>query len=171
MQRDSSQLLAYDPSWKLSFEQEKCKLVSALGTGKIEHIGSTAIAGLPARPIIDILISVGQLDNKEAYSKPLQLIGYYHVPSSRESTILIFRKGEMQDSDLPTTLYIVQDESKEQLRYLQFRDYLRANERAREEYANLKQTMASKFADDVSAYEDSKTAFVMLVMCYVDAGK
>lgn len=171
MQPDSQQLVNYDPAWSDAFEQERKRLAQALDASRIDHIGSTAVPGLLARPIIDILVSVDKLDGKDAYIKSLQSIGYYYVPSSREPTILVFRKGELEASDLPVTLYVVQGESKEELRYLQFRDYLIGNERASEEYANLKQTMASKFKDDLSVYEDSKTAFVMLVMCYVDAGK
>jgi GrpB-like predicted nucleotidyltransferase (UPF0157 family) len=171
VQADSQLLVNYSPAWPDAFAEEETRLASVLNGSRIEHIGSTAIAGLPARPIIDILVSVDKLAGKDAYTKPLQSIGYYYVPSSCEAAILVFRKGELAESDLPVTLYIVQTESKECLRYLQFRDHLRTNERAREEYANLKQALASKFAHDLSAYEDSKTAFVMLVMCYVDAGK
>ena len=164
----------YDPAWPAMFEAERAKLSAALGplVVVIEHVGSTAVPGLAAKPIIDLLVGVRSLDEAERRCiEPLAAIGYAFVAEYRAwlPDELFFRKGVAG----PWThhVHMMQPSGPGWERRLVFRDYLRAHPDAAEAYANLKRKLAARFKDDIASYRNGKDAFVEDVMAKAMARK
>jgi GrpB-like predicted nucleotidyltransferase (UPF0157 family) len=153
----------YDPAWPFMFEQERAAVLAALGQSVlvIEHIGSTAVTGLAAKPIIDLLVGVRSLTEARTLSvNQLVQLGYTYIPEY-ESWLpgeLFFRKGVPG----PWThhVHVMEPSNPRWQRFLLFRDYLRAHPRTAAAYANLKKSLAAKFGDDIAAYRDGKHKFV-----------
>ena len=170
----SSVVSDYDPAWSAMFEQERRSLHTVLGPLllTIEHIGSTAVPGLAAKPIIDLQASVRSL--AEAQSRcvePLQALGYTYLPQY-EAWLpgeLFFRKALAG----PWThhLHILQGDDPRWRDRLFFRDYLRNHPEAAATYAKLKKDLAAAFDDDISGYRNAKDAFVAATMAQARAGR
>lgn len=149
----------YDPNWPIVFESLRKRIANALGdlAVAVEHIGSTAVPNLPAKPIIDIDVLVTSETMLPAAIERLASLGYVHrgdlgVPE-REAFYA-------PANDPPHHLYVCPPHSAEFRRHVAFRDYLRAHPREARIYANLKITLAEQFRDDRPAYNDGKTDFV-----------
>jgi GrpB-like predicted nucleotidyltransferase (UPF0157 family) len=149
------------------FEQERAILHAALGSLLVtcEHVGSTAVPGLAAKPIIDLLVGVRSLAEAEShYIEPLATLGYTHIPDYKSwlADELFFRKGIPG----PWThhIHMMQPSSPFWERRLLFRDYLRTHRQAADTYANLKRSLAEEFGDNIAAYRDGKTAFIEEMM-------
>src|SRR5262252_5168828 len=127
-------IVPYDPIWPDAFAAEANRIRNALGVLalRIDHNGSTSIPRLAAKPIIDIQVSVCNLQPLEAYGDLLQSIGYHHVPHEDDSFCPFFHRP----SDWPHThhVHVVQAGSVEELRTLAFRDYLRNHDDAAQQY-------------------------------------
>ena len=157
----------YDPAWPAMFKQERAILQTALGSLLVacEHVGSTAVPGLAAKPIIDLLVGVRSLAEAEShYIEPLETLGYIHIPDYKSwlADELFFRKGITG----PWThhLRMMQPSSPLWERRLLFRDYLRRHREVADTYANLKRSLATEFGDNIAAYRDAKTAFIEEMM-------
>jgi GrpB-like predicted nucleotidyltransferase (UPF0157 family) len=149
----------YDPNWPIVFESLRKRIADILGdvAAAIEHVGSTAVPNLPAKPIIDIDVLLASETMLPAAIERLASIGYVHrgdlgVPE-REAFYA-------PANDPPHHLYVCPPQSAEFRRHVAFRDYLRAHPREAKIYANLKITLAERFRDDRPAYNDGKTEFV-----------
>lgn len=157
-------VLDYDPAWPEMFERERGNLQSALGSHivTIEHMGSTAVPGLAAKPIIDLLVGVRNLtDARSRCIEPLQALGYTHIPEY-ESWLpdeLFFRRG----APGPWThhVHVMEPSSPRWDAYLSFRNYLRTHPDAARAYGNLKKSLAAVFNDDIAGYRNAKHAFVV----------
>jgi GrpB-like predicted nucleotidyltransferase (UPF0157 family) len=164
----------YDPAWPAMFEQERRSLHTALGplVVTIEHVGSTAVPGLAAKPIIDLQASVRSLPAARSRCvEPLQALGYTYLPQY-EAWLpgeLFFRKAPAG----PWThhLHILQGDDPRWQDRLLFRDYLRNHPEAAAAYAKLKQDLAAAFDDDISGYRNAKDAFVAATMAQARAGR
>lgn len=156
-------IVEYDPRWPMMFEEEKARLREVIG-GKVlalEHVGSTAVPGLGAKPIIDIMAAVTTLDEAMQCVEPLKRLGYIYIPAF-EATIperRFFRRGTPRTHHL----HLVEPESEFWKRQLLFRDYLRAHPEAAQEYYRLKVELAGKFGSDRDGYTNAKTAFIKSV--------
>jgi GrpB-like predicted nucleotidyltransferase (UPF0157 family) len=153
----------YDPAWPEMFEQERANLQSALGPLilTIEHMGSTAVPGLAAKPIIDLLVGVRNLaEARSRCIEPLETLGYTYMPEYEPwlPGELFFRKG----SSGPWThhVHIMELSNPRWDAFLSFRDYLRANPDVASSYGNLKKALAAKFKDDIAGYRNAKGDFV-----------
>jgi GrpB-like predicted nucleotidyltransferase (UPF0157 family) len=155
-------LVPYDPDWADQFEAEKHAIQAALGDRAvaIHHIGSTAIPGLAAKPVIDILIVVQQLADFADCIAPLQKLGYAFIDYPQNVDRKFFRKGQPRTHHL----HIVAEDNAELRDHLIFRDALRADAALREQYAALKYDLANRFKTDRAQYSDSKTQFVRRVI-------
>jgi GrpB-like predicted nucleotidyltransferase (UPF0157 family) len=159
------QIVDYDPTWPEMFERECESIRRALGSliVRIEHMGSTAVPGLPAKPIIDILIGVSKLEEVRSICiRELLSLGYVHI-TTYESWLpneLFFRKGIPG----PWTHHVhIMEPSRPGNRwdeFLLFRDYLRAHPEAARAYAEMKRAAASAAVDDIEAYRNAKSRFV-----------
>jgi len=153
----------YDPAWPAMFEQERVAVKAALGdlVLAIEHMGSTAVPGLAAKPIIDLLVGVRSLtEAHDRATEPLRKLGYTYIPEYQSwlPDEMFFRKGNPG----PWThhVHLMEPSNPRWERWLLFRDYLRSNPEAATAYANLKKLLAAKFGDDIAAYRDAKHTFV-----------
>ena len=143
------------------FESERAAVQATLGilVTTIEHMGSTAVPGLSSKPIIDLLVGVRSFAAARIQAiEPLRKLGYTYIPEY-ESWLpneLFFRKG------FPWThhVHVMEPSNPRWERWLLFRDYLRANPEAADEYANMKRSLAAKFGDDIAAYRSGKHEFV-----------
>ena len=157
----------YNPAWPATFEQERTSLHTALGplVLTIEHIGSTAVPGLAAKPIIDLQLSVRSLaEARSSCVGPLQALGYAYMPQyeARLPGELFFRKG--LSGPWTHHLHILQGDDPRWQDRLLFRDYLRNHPEVARAYAKLKRDLAAAFDDDISGYMNAKTAFVAATM-------
>jgi GrpB-like predicted nucleotidyltransferase (UPF0157 family) len=156
-------IVDYQDDWPEKFEQERQRLAAATGdyVETIEHIGSTSVPGLAAKPVIDITIGVKNLAIADEKIVPAIVdIGYEYVSKYEDvmPTRRYFRRAD--DKGMRTHqihLWAVDDPEYE--RHIVFRDYLRAHPEEAADYADLKRSLIDKF-DDVNDYADAKTEFI-----------
>ena len=149
----------YDPAWPRRFAEERDRIAAALGgtDAVIEHIGSTAVPGLPAKPVIDILVGVDDIERSGQAVAALIGLGYNYAPEV-ESDVpdqRYFYKGSPHTHHV----HMVGRSSRLFEDHLLFRDYLRAHPAAADEYARLKRGLAARFRDDRASYTRGKQTF------------
>ena len=159
---ESFELTDYNPRWPLLFEQESALIVEALGDDviDIQHIGSTSVPGLRAKPIIDILVAVESFAPVEDYQSRLEPLGYRYHSQEDETDRLFFWKGRPRTHHL----HIVEYATWEHQRHLLFRDYLRAHPDIALWYEDVKRELAIAFKGNRPAYTKGKTAFIKSIM-------
>jgi GrpB-like predicted nucleotidyltransferase (UPF0157 family) len=159
------ELHEYDPAWPASYAAERERLLSLLPDVFIdlEHIGSTAVPRLCAKPIIDILAGVESMDMAEASAELICLSGY--TTSADFNKTLTDRKWFMRFANGHRThhLHVVVHESKAWFERLHFRDALRSQPELAARYAALKSQLAALHPKDREAYTDAKAEFVRSV--------
>jgi GrpB-like predicted nucleotidyltransferase (UPF0157 family) len=153
-------VVAYDPAWPAAFEQEAAALSVILGDGlvAIHHIGSTAVPGLPAKPVIDIMPLVNNIQVVDGLVPTMAEAGYdawgeHGIPGRR-----VFTKGG--DEHRTHNVHVFQIGNPEAARHLDFRDYLRAHPPVARRYAQLKMELAPQFPNDITAYNQGKDSFI-----------
>jgi GrpB-like predicted nucleotidyltransferase (UPF0157 family) len=151
------EIVEYDPSWPGRFASERARLRPLLPEAEIHHIGSTAVPGMPAKPVIDLMALVDELDAPIA---ALVEQGGYQYPEAFNAA-LSHRRWLCRPTAAHRThhLHLV-DERTELARHLRFRDRLRASATLRDEYARLKRELAERIGDDREAYTEAKSAFI-----------
>lgn len=163
-------VVQYDPRWPKLFEEERDHLWSCLPRDlvkRIEHFGSTAVPGLAAKPIIDILIEVADLEETRRRIAPLleaQGYDYFWRPSWGDSTPPFYAWFIKRDETGARTHHIHTVEAHfEHWDRLLFRDYLLANPDVAREYGELKERLAEHHDRDRAAYTGAKTEFILKV--------
>jgi len=149
----------YDPDWPELFQSLQSRIAQTLGTAAalIEHVGSTAVPGLAAKPIIDIDVLLVSTDSLPIAIDRLATIGYLH----QGNLGIAEREAFLAPQGLfPHHLYVCPPNSIEFRRHLAFRDYLRAHPDVVKEYGELKRMLAAQFRNERSAYIAGKEAFV-----------
>lgn len=169
--KDKIVVLDYDPKWALQFEKLKGLLLNHLNSESIgiEHVGSTSVIGLKAKPIIDLDIIIAENDFlMEKIIHQLSKLGYRHVGnlgiSGREAFKRLNSKTPNDGASkkwFKHNLYLCKKGSIGLMNHLNFRNYLRANPDKVVEYGELKQNLAEKFPYDIDAYIDGKTNFIV----------
>jgi GrpB-like predicted nucleotidyltransferase (UPF0157 family) len=157
-------IVDYDPRWPGMYEDERKRIVESAGDWlvAIEHLGSTSVPGLAAKPVIDMVAAVATLDDAKKIIEPLRALGYDYVPEYEVELPerRYFRKGRRGAEGDKYHLHVVELGSEFWLRHLAFRDYLRHHPEAVREYAELKRRLAIKHGTDVDAYTDAKSGFI-----------
>lgn len=171
---DDIHLEPYDPRWPAMFEEEAARLRRVLRdetlTG-LEHFGSTAIAGLAAKPIIDILIAVPQLSAARArFPGKLKSLDYVFWSDNPKPNRLFFVRGMPPYGTRRTHHVHVTEPQGELWQRLLFRDYLRQHPDEAARYEALKQKLAATYRTDREAYTDAKSGYVDSVMRKARAG-
>ena len=160
------EVVAYDPEWPARFAAERQALLAAVPGLflSIEHIGSTAVPGLAAKPTIDILATVADPSAVPDRLDALAAAGYEHRPGSfpDDPRHLFFRK--VREGKRLAHLHVVDASSPEVDDYRVFRDFLRAVPDGARRYADLKLDLAARFADRRQAYVDAKRREVDVLM-------
>ncbi len=166
------EILPYDPGWPLQYEEARREILSAIGEFvlRIEHIGSTAVPGLAAKPVIDILAGVHSLQHAPAFLPPLSSLGYTYVPEHED--IFPERRYLHRIAGGAHThhLHIVEAQSEFFRVQLLFRDYLRSHPEEAQRYAELKYHLARQYRLDREAYTEAKTAFIKNILQKADGG-
>lgn len=153
----------YDPNWPEMYETEKGHILSAIGAQvvAIEHVGSTAVPGLGAKPTIDIMVGLKRLPDFKRCILPLEEIGYEHAPWAEDADLLqrrYFRKNT--DGERTHHLHMTEVGSQFFRKHLLFRDYLRAHPDTAAEYYDLKEQLATDFEFEPIGYTEAKTEFI-----------
>lgn len=165
---DDIDIAPYDPNWPALFEQEAARLRAALGDEPIaglEHFGSTAIPGLAAKPIIDILIAVPSLDAARAdFPQKLRSLDYVFWSENPRTDRMFFVKGMPPYGKKRTHHVHVTEPAGELWQRLKFRDYLRDHSDEAARYEALKRNLAAEHKTDREAYTAAKSAYVEDVM-------
>ncbi|MDR1459597.1 MAG: GrpB family protein [Bacteroidales bacterium] len=159
-------VLPYNPEWKVIFEQEKALITEVLGNStalNIEHFGSTSVEGLAAKPIIDIMVEVPDLNNemKRIIIKKLGTVGYVNMQNAERENRMTLGKG-YDENYISTQTYHVHIRKKGDMPQdeIYFRDFLRQNSDIRDEYAKLKYALAEKYRFNREDYTQAKTEFI-----------
>jgi GrpB-like predicted nucleotidyltransferase (UPF0157 family) len=161
MSSDADQLVIwdYDPAWAGLFNELSIKIATALQSiaVRIEHIGSTAVQGLAAKPIIDLDVVLPSAVELPKAIHLLAAVGYVHEGDLGVNEREAFRwpSGEAQHH-----VYVLIEGAAELRRHIAFRDALRANADLRDQYARLKRSLASQHSGDRDAYTKGKSAFI-----------
>lgn len=153
----------YQQYWHTEFLNEKNKIVPLLHEEiiAIEHIGSTAVEGLGAKPLIDMMIGVTNLQITENWTEKLTEIGYEYVPKETPNWRFLGRvNGESGTHHLHVYIY----NSEEWRNNLLFRDFLINHEWAREEYRKLKEMLAATYPFDRVSYTNAKAPFIQNIL-------
>jgi GrpB-like predicted nucleotidyltransferase (UPF0157 family) len=152
-------IVDYDPDWPEHFEVIRVPVAEVLGSlaATIEHVGSTAVPGLAAKPIIDLDVLLADESALPAAIERLATLGYVHQGdlgiAEREAFLT-------PPSTIPHHLYVCPPHSEAYRRHLAFRDYLCDCPDAAAAYGELKRSLALQFGDNWSAYTNAKSAFI-----------
>lgn len=152
----------YDPRWPELFKREAKRIRSALGDKvlRLEHVGSTSVPGLCAKPVIDILLVVKDSSDESAYVPALEKAGY--LLRIREPEWFEHRMFKGPDTDI--NLHVFSLGAEEIDRMLRFRDWLRSQEADRKKYARVKRRLAKKKWRHIQNYADAKSSIIREIM-------
>ena len=153
-------VVSYDPSWPERFEAERSLLADAIGpwvAGGIHHVGSTAVPGLDAKPVIDILVEVADLATSRACFEPLARLAYLYAPYRAEEMHWFCKPHPSRRTH---HLHLVPAGSVRARDELAFRDLLRDSAETAGRYAALKRDLAVRFEHDREAYTEAKAWFI-----------
>jgi GrpB-like predicted nucleotidyltransferase (UPF0157 family) len=160
--RDPIEVVPYDPAWPASFAVWRDRLQAELGPAslRIDHVGSTAVPGLPAKPVIDIHVGVADVENEPSYVPAIERCGV--ALRSREVGHRYFRPAGDRPRDVQ--VHVTRAGSDWQRSHLLFRDFLRSDAATREAYGSLKTELAWRYREDRIAYNEAKTNFILDTM-------
>lgn len=161
----------YNTNWKNQFEEEKKNLEEIFGdiAITIEHIGSTSIEGISAKPIIDIAIGVNKLDDFEKVRNEIINNKSYSIREENPEGEILVRKGT---SDYTSYLiHVMECQSDRYQNTITFRDYLRKNKEDKIKYEKLKKELAIKYKDNREMYTTSKNDFIQEILKKAKDGK
>jgi GrpB-like predicted nucleotidyltransferase (UPF0157 family) len=157
----------YNPDWKNQFQQLKDQIWPKIGNHckAMEHVGSTAVAGLAAKPVIDVDIIIKNESKFIFVKEALGEIGYEHRGNLGIEGREAFR---CLNATFAHHLYVCFEGSLALKNHLLLRDHLRANPTDRDAYAKLKMELAKKYVDDMDSYVDGKTDFILNILAKYD---
>lgn len=160
------EVVPYDPLWSQMFADESQRILALIGgyAECIEHIGSTAVPGLAAKPVIDILIGVHRLADAPHFIPPLTTLGYEYIPE--HEAVFPERRYLHRIIDHRHThhLHMVEPVSEFFMVQLRFRDILRAHPEEAARYSALKIELAAKYRYDRDAYTDGKSDLINQIL-------
>jgi len=158
------ELSEYNPSWPKMFQSEKLFLERVAGEWlycAIEHVGSTSVTGLVAKPVIDIMFGVRNLSDSRAAIGVLEINGYCYAPYKTNVMHWFCKPSEDHRTH---HLHLVPFNSSLWHQRIKFRDALRSNKELAFEYASLKRNLAAKYGKDRELYTDKKWPFIKRVL-------
>jgi GrpB-like predicted nucleotidyltransferase (UPF0157 family) len=155
------EVVPHDPRWRDAFEAEAKHVAAALGANvvAVHHVGSTAIPGIYAKPVIDLLVEVGDINEVDGRSSAMESLGYevmgeYGIPGRR-----YFRKDN-REGIRTHHIHAFEAGSAEAERHLAFRDYMIAHPADAQRYSELKRRLAGQHPQSVDGYMDGKDGFI-----------
>lgn len=165
LKKGTVQLSNHNEQWNILFQEIKDELFEMIGKDiiDIQHIGSTAIIGIKAKPILDIAIAVENKSNFDELKSKLESCDYEHRGDKGNNGGELFVKGLAPDIRTQH-LHIVEITDPQWQNYLAFRDFLNTHQEIAQEYEQLKIDLLEKFADDRSLYTASKQKFIERIL-------
>jgi GrpB-like predicted nucleotidyltransferase (UPF0157 family) len=160
----SIELSEYNDDWPLKFSEESTFLKNIIGNwlcGSIEHVGSTSVPGLIAKPVIDIMFGIKSLADAKPSIKVLMDNGYQYAPYKEDVMHWFCKPSAMLRTH---HLHLIPYESPLWNDRIQFRDLLRTNQALSDEYATLKKELAIQHKEDRDAYTENKSPFIQRVL-------
>jgi GrpB-like predicted nucleotidyltransferase (UPF0157 family) len=155
------EVVPHDPRWRDAFEEESKHLAAALGENvvAVHHMGSTAIPNIYAKPVVDLLVEVRDINEVDGRSSAMESLGYevmgeYGIPGRR-----YFRKDN-QEGIRTHNVHAFEAESAEVERHLAFRDYMIAHPVEAQDYSELKRKLAEEHPQSLDGYMDGKDGFI-----------
>lgn len=150
----------WNPKWRDDFEKEKQNLLNIFGTLAldIQHIGSTSVEGLDAKPIIDIAVGLGNLTDFEEVRQTFENLPAYSIKEDNVPDEILVRKGP--ENDRTHFIHVMEYQGQRMNDSLQFRNILRQNSQLKDEYCKLKHQLAIKYPNDRKIYTSSKASFI-----------
>jgi len=157
------ELVPYDDEWPHWFEREAALLRSVMGEAavRVEHVGSTSIVGMAAKPKLDMVAAVESLEDARRFIAPLLEHGYHYRDDPDVPSRLYFSKSPSSE---PVHLSLTEIGSNCWRDQVYFRDYLRVHPEAADEYRRLKESLAEEHADEVVSYCEGKTSLVQRIV-------
>ena len=148
--------------WPSLFRAEAERIRAALGdlAIRIEHVGSTSVPGLGAKPVIDIQLSLASLEPRSSFVPALEAIGYTFTPNATSTEHEYLSRGYQPPGERRYHLHVCVSGSEWEWRHVAFRDHLRTHPNVAAGYETLKRQLAAAHPNDIEAYVDGKTAFV-----------
>ena len=165
VEKRAIRVVGYDEGWPRRFVEERARLADALGERalRIEHIGSTAVPGLCAKPVVDIDLSVNDPNDEPAYLAALVAAGYHlrvREPGHRM----------VRSATLDVHVHVCAAGSDWEQRHVLFRDWLRSHPADAQEYGDVKCGLAKQDWPDMNAYADAKTQVIEQILSRARAG-
>ena len=153
-------VVPYDPVWVDRYEVERARIVAALGpiALRVAHVGSTAVVGLDAKPVIDVLISVASIREESPFRPALESLGYVRREDVTLPDDAYFVLNE--DGVRVVQLHVCESGATFEGEHLAFRDKLRSDPELRDRYATLKRDLSERYPDDRLAYTAAKAPFI-----------
>lgn len=162
---DAIELLPADPSWRIAFAQVAGELAAALGPeARVEHVGSTAVPGLAAKPVIDILIGLAEPGDTSCAVPELIRLGFAPGESSKPCHPSAFLSRPSGGGTPPINIHLTVVGSRAWCDLIQFRSALQRDARLGGRYEALKRRLATASGGDLDAYTAGKSAFVAEVL-------
>ena len=160
MRDPAVRIVDHDPAWPARAAAELRRIAGALGAVavRLEHVGSTAVPGLAAKPIVDLQVSVDALEPRERYVAPLERLGYLFVPAPESPDYHFF--GRPPERPRAFHVHVCEAGSEQELRHVAVRDFLRAHPAEAERYAAVKREVAARHLEDRLAYIEGKDEYV-----------
>lgn len=156
----------YDPRWDAMYAEESARIQNAIGEWLlgIEHVGSTSVPGLAAKPVVDIMPGLRSLDDSPHIVGPLQKLGYQYFPEHEtvmpERRYFALPAGDKHRVRRIFHVHAVETTSAFWRRHLAFRNYLRTHSEVAGEYAALKRRLATEYGSNRVGYTEAKTEFI-----------
>lgn len=154
----------YNPEWISKFEIIKSSILEIFSNKalKIEHVGSTSIPGMKSKPLIDILIIVGEIKDLEKETLKMVNIGYEYVENYIAQNTLLFFKISHNQQKLEN-IHVCEEGAPKARQFLVMRNFLKMFPKKAKEYSDLKETNFQKYPNDYPAYRDAKTDFLQQI--------
>ena len=152
------EVVPHNPKWQDLFKAESKSIAKVLQVVAIHHIGSTSITNIYAKPIVDILVEVKDINDVDGCNNAMENLGYQAMGEFGIIDRRYFRKHTM--GVRTHHVHVFETDSPQVTRHLAFRDYMNAHPTDAKQYSELKRKLAAKYPDDIESYMDGKDAFI-----------
>ena len=153
----------YNPKWAKDFAKEAKELKKIFGDKvPIEHVGSTSVPGLSAKPIIDIAVGLDKLSDFDQFRPVFEKLPQYSIKEDSDPDEWLVRKGG--EENRTHFIHVIEKGSSRFKNYIKFREHLRSNPGDLKKYEDLKKDLATKYADDRKKYTAAKADFIAKIL-------
>jgi len=171
LKRHTVRLVRHNEKWHAIFSKTKRQLIKVIGKYiiDIQHVGSTAIKGIYAKPILDIAIAVKNKNSIDKFKHKLEKIGYEYRGDGKQDGGVLFVKSSDPEVRIQH-LHFIEINDIQWKNYINFRDYLNRNKKIALQYSKLKKELEKKFANNRKAYTKAKNEFIDKILYNIKKG-